>query len=66
MESNHVHIPVLIIGKSHQKEVVAMIDSGATNTFISRKFIKENHVATQKIKNPILLFNIDRTENRDG
>lgn len=43
-----------------------MIDSGATNTFISRRFIKENHVVTRKLKHPILLFNIDGTENKDG
>lgn len=65
-ESNHVHIPVLLTGKTRQKEVVAMVDSGATNTFISRRFIRENHVATRKLKHPILLFNIDGTENKDG
>lgn len=65
-ESNHVHIPVLLTGKTGQKEVVAMVDSGATITFISRRFIRENRVATQKLKHPILLFSIDGTENRDG
>lgn len=43
-----------------------MVDSGATNTFISRRFIRENRVTTRKLKHPILLFNIDGTENRDG
>lgn len=65
-ELNHIHIPVLLTGTTRQKEVIALVDSGATNTFISRRFIQENHVLTQKLKHPILLFNIDRTENRDG
>lgn len=43
-----------------------MVDSGTTNTFISRRFIRENHVATQKLKHLILLFNIDGTQNKDG
>lgn len=65
-ESNNVHIPVLLTGKMRHKEVVAMVDSGATNTFINRRFIRENHIATRKLKHPIFLFNIDGTENKDG
>ena len=65
-ESNKVHIPVLISGKKRQKEVVAMIDSGATNTFISKRFVWDNKIPTRKLQNPVLLFNIDGTENRAG
>ena len=48
------------------KEVVAMIDSGATNTFISKRFVWDNRIPTRKLQNLVLLFNIDGTENRAG
>lgn len=56
----------MLTGKTWQKEAVAMVDSDATNTFISRRFIGENCVNTRKLKHPILLFNIDGTEKKDG
>ena len=43
-----------------------MVDSGASTTFISRRFVQDNHVATQRLDRPIPLFNIDGTLNRDG
>ena len=43
-----------------------MVDSGATATFIHRKFIEKNSVRTRKLRNPIPLFNIDGTQNREG
>ena len=43
-----------------------MVDSGATTTFLSRWFIKENRVVTRKLDTPIPLYNIDGTLNRDG
>ena len=43
-----------------------MIDSGATNTFISKRFVRDNKILTRKLQNPVLLFNIDGTENRAG
>ena len=55
-----------LIGKWRQKAVVAMVDSGASTTFISRRFVQDNHVATRRLDRPIPLFNIDGTLNRDG
>ena len=43
-----------------------MVDSGATTTFLSRRFVKENRVVTRKLATPIPLYNIDGTLNRDG
>lgn len=43
-----------------------MVDSGATATFIHRKFVEKNSVRTRKLRNPIPLFNIDGTQNREG
>ena len=65
-DGQHFHVPVQLIGKQHRKEVVAMVDSGATTTFLSRRFVKENRVVTRKLATPIPLYNIDGTLNRDG
>ncbi len=62
----HFHIPVQLIGKQRQKQVVAMVDSDTTTTFISQQFVVENCVATQKLSHPILLYNINRMLNHDG
>ena len=45
------------------KDIVAMVDSGATATFIHRKFVEENKIRTRKLSRPVPLFNIDGTEN---
>ncbi|KAF9796506.1 hypothetical protein IEO21_10991 [Rhodonia placenta] len=43
-----------------------MVDSGATTKFINKRFITENRVRTRKLKEPIPLYNIDGTLNKDG
>ncbi|OSX55829.1 hypothetical protein POSPLADRAFT_1087857, partial [Postia placenta MAD-698-R-SB12] len=43
-----------------------MVDSGATTKFINKRFIIENKVRTWKLKEPIPLYNIDGTLNKDG
>ena len=43
-----------------------MVDSGATTKFLQWHFVEQNHVSTRKLKQPIPLYNIDGTENRDG
>lgn len=62
----HFHIPVRLIGKQREKDIVAMVDSGATTKFLSRRFVEKNRVITRKLDRPIPLYNIDGTENRDG
>ena len=65
-DSQHFHIPVRLIGKQRHKDIVAMVDSGATTKFLHRRFVLENRVTTRKLARPIPLYNIDGTENRDG
>ncbi|KAF9799016.1 hypothetical protein IEO21_10631 [Rhodonia placenta] len=43
-----------------------MVDSGATTKFINKCFITKNRVRTRKFKEPIPLYNIDGTLNKDG
>ena len=65
-DSQHFHIPVRLIGKQRHKDIVAMVDSGATTKFLHRRFVLENRVTTRKLARPIPLYNIDGTENRNG
>ncbi|KAF9803489.1 hypothetical protein IEO21_09671 [Rhodonia placenta] len=43
-----------------------MVDSRATMKFINKCFIAENKVQMRRLKEPILLYNIDGTLNKDG
>lgn len=65
-KSEHFHIPITLTGRQKSKEVVAMIDSGASTLFIHQKFVKEHNIHTYKLKSPIPVFNIDGTPNQAG
>ncbi|EJF59258.1 hypothetical protein DICSQDRAFT_15600, partial [Dichomitus squalens LYAD-421 SS1] len=52
--------------KQRSKELVAMVDSGATTKFLHRRFVARNQVTMRKLAKPIPLYNIDGSENRDG
>ena len=62
----HFHIPVRLISKQQHKDIIAMVDSGATTKFLHRRFVERNSVTTRKLARPIPLYNIDGTENCDG
>ena len=36
----HFHIPIRLSGKQQHKDLVAMVDSGATTKFLHRHFVK--------------------------
>ncbi|KAF9796282.1 hypothetical protein IEO21_11011 [Rhodonia placenta] len=42
-----------------------MVDSRATTKFINKRFVTEHKVQTRKLKEPIPLYNIDGTLNKD-
>jgi len=46
--------------------VKALLDSGATGLFIDTKFAKENGFKIKKLKNPLLVRNMDGTVNVGG
>ena len=62
----HFHMPIRLRGKQRSKDMVAMLDSGATTKFLHRRFVEQNKVTTRKLVKPIPLYNIDGSENRDG
>jgi predicted aspartyl protease len=43
-----------------------MVDSGATNTFISQEFVQANKVRTLTLRKPIPLYNVDGSHNSAG
>ena len=44
----------------------ALVDSGSSTSFISRKFIKENLINTRQLPFPITCYNADGSTNKDG
>ena len=47
-------------------QVAALVDCGATNTFINKSVIKSNNLVTKKLAQPCKVYNVDGTENKDG
>ena len=64
--SSHFHIPVILYGRNKSKEVIAMVDCGATDTFLSSRFVSKNKVKTRKLDKPVPILNIDGSPNVHG
>ena len=65
-EGPHFHIPITLKGHNRSKEVVAMVDSGASTTFIHRRFVKENNIETIALRRARDVYNVDGTINKAG
>jgi len=48
------------------KSVNSFVDSGATGEFIDRHYAKSNQLHTQKLSEPIPVYNVDGTPNEAG
>ena len=66
VDRNSMRVPILVKGKKEIVETKALIDSGAGGTFISQEFIQKHKIPTTKIKNPIRVYNVDGTRNKEG
>jgi hypothetical protein len=44
----------------------ALIDSGAGGIFINESYAKQNNIPLSPLQNPIPVFNVDGTPNKDG
>jgi hypothetical protein len=62
----HLHIPVTLRGLRQSTNVAAMVDSGASTAFLSKRFVERNRVLTRALSRPAVLLNIDGTPNRAG
>ncbi len=43
-----------------------LIDSGATDNFISKKVLQRLKIGYLPVENPIQIWNVDGTHNQDG
>jgi len=46
--------------------VKALLDSGATGSFIDKDFVRMKGISTQSISHPILVYNVDGSPNKAG
>ena len=47
-------------------ELIAFVDTGATENFISQAFVEEHRIGTKPLWRPKLLHNADGTPNKGG
>jgi len=68
MEDKQLNIRVKLMTTDTHKTFCkqALIDSGSTSSYISRKFIKENNLNTIQLPFPITCYNADGTTNKSG
>jgi hypothetical protein len=52
--------------KSKRAKTIALLDSEATENFMSLDYAKYLHLPIKALKEPRKLFNVDRTPNRAG
>ena len=57
---------VYLYSKSKRAETIALLDSGATENFMSLDYTKHLHLPIKTLKEPRKLFNVDRTPNKAG
>ena len=60
---NSIHAPITFHSKTLHSQVSALINSGATENFISPDLIKHFFIPTYKIPRPKVVRNIDGTKN---
>ena len=65
-KSTSFKLPVTlwVYGKKAQAE--ALVDSGATTSFINKSFVEKNNLVTIKLANPYEVKNADGTINKAG
>ena len=65
---NSLYLRVEIESTDNQRKygVHALVDSGATGLFIDREYVKSNQIPTNKLPQPIPVFNVDGTTNTEG
>ena len=61
-----MRIPVLFESAHATAERQVLIDSGATDNFISKNLINRLKISTLPVAKPIKIWNVDGTHNQDG
>ena len=61
-----MHIPVSIRTSNAMADIKALVDSGATDCFMSEKFIRRMKLGKRPLQRPRKIWNIDNTANQAG
>ena len=63
-----MYLPLEISSKETKetKIVEALLDSGASGKFIDQNFAKNMKIEQQDLENPIKVYNVDGTQNKQG
>ncbi len=59
-------IPISIRTSSKMADIKGLVDSGATDCFMSPQFAQKMGLGTRPLLKPKKIWNIDNTENKDG
>ena len=61
-----MHIPVSIRTSNAMADIKALVDSGATDCFMSEDFVRRMKLGRRPLQRPRKIWNIDNTANHDG
>ncbi len=61
-----MRIPISVRTSCTMANLKGLVDSGATNYFMSLTFVKRMKLGTRPLQKPQKIWNIDNTENKDG
>jgi len=61
-----MHIPVSIRTNNAMADIKALVDSGATDCFMSERFIRHMKLGKRPLQKPRKIWNIDNTANKAG
>jgi len=61
-----MHIPVSIRTNNAMADIKALVDSGATDCFMSERFIRRMKLGKRPLQKPRKIWNIDNTANKAG
>ncbi|SRR6266702_2295289 len=61
-----MRIPISIRTSSAKADIKGLVDSGATNCFLSPTILKRMGLGKKPLEKPQKIWNIDNTENKDG
>ncbi len=66
MQFRSIRIPISIRTSNAMADIKGLVDSGATDCFMSPTFIRRMGLGTRPLQKPKKIWNIDNTANKDG
>jgi len=61
-----LNLPFNFHAMHQMTENIVLLDSGATENFVDKAVWRELHVGHFKLEKPLMVVNVDGTENRQG